>query len=134
MKDQPSTKEHLAFSLDASEEEHHADGKISEYLREITALSVLLREQEQLCEAAKARTDWSRQVAAALLAQPRWWALMPGELRLKRVLRMLRRRGLFDGEAYLKQFPDVASTGMNPLQHYLLHGMPEGRPQSVPDV
>ena len=110
-------------------------GELSERFREIAALSVLLQQQEQLCEEAEVRAEWLREVAAALLTLPRWWwGLMPGAWRLKRELRILRSRGLFDGEAYLKLYPDVAATGMNPLLHYLLHGIDEGRPRSVPQA
>ena len=34
---------------------------------------------------------------------------------------------LFDSEWYLQQNPDVASAGVNPLQHYMTHGWREGR-------
>ena len=33
----------------------------------------------------------------------------------------------FDGAYYLKEYPDVLKSGMNPLVHYLLHGLNEGR-------
>ncbi|HEV7253775.1 MAG TPA: hypothetical protein VGN97_11885 [Mesorhizobium sp.] len=35
---------------------------------------------------------------------------------------------LFSSVAYLKMNPDVASSGLNPLVHYIKFGMPEGRP------
>ena len=35
--------------------------------------------------------------------------------------------GLFDREWYLAQNPDVAATGMDPLQHYIVFGANEGR-------
>ncbi|GAB5378386.1 MAG: hypothetical protein AcusKO_48480 [Acuticoccus sp.] len=38
--------------------------------------------------------------------------------------------GLFDGEWYLAQNPDVADAGFDPLEHYLLHGGAEGRAPS----
>lgn len=34
----------------------------------------------------------------------------------------------FDTARYLAENPDVAAAGVNPLVHYLLHGMTEGRP------
>lgn len=33
----------------------------------------------------------------------------------------------FDGAFYLKKYPDVLKSGMNPLSHYILHGINEGR-------
>ena len=136
MKDHSPVYSRSAVSLSDAVEASRlgADGDLSERFREINGLAVLLREQERLCEAAESRADWLREVAATLLTPPRWWALIPAAWRLKRQLRILRSRGLFDGEAYLKQYPDVAATGMNPLQHYLLHGIHEGRPPSVPQA
>jgi hypothetical protein len=40
---------------------------------------------------------------------------------------MLREVGLFDDQSYLTRHPDVAAAGMNPLDHYIAHGMSEGR-------
>ena len=33
----------------------------------------------------------------------------------------------FDAARYLEENPDVADAGMNPLDHYLMHGLYEGR-------
>lgn len=35
--------------------------------------------------------------------------------------------GLFDGDWYLREYPDVAAAGMDPLLHYVRHGEKEGR-------
>jgi glycosyltransferase involved in cell wall biosynthesis/Tfp pilus assembly protein PilF len=35
--------------------------------------------------------------------------------------------GHFDAEWYLRRNPDVARSGMDPLEHFLLHGLKEGR-------
>jgi hypothetical protein len=40
----------------------------------------------------------------------------------------------FDVPFYLKDNPDVAATGVEPLEHYLLHGALEGRPRVPADV
>jgi glycosyltransferase involved in cell wall biosynthesis len=37
------------------------------------------------------------------------------------------RDGAFDREWYLKRYPDVAASGMDPYYHYLNHGVNEGR-------
>ncbi|QYK41009.1 MAG: glycosyltransferase [Paracoccaceae bacterium] len=42
----------------------------------------------------------------------------------------LRYNGLFDGAWYLRQNPDVAAAGMDPLEHFLSSGMSEGRDPS----
>ncbi|NMC58674.1 MAG: hypothetical protein GYA51_04700 [Candidatus Methanofastidiosa archaeon] len=33
----------------------------------------------------------------------------------------------FDGNYYLKRYPDVRESKINPLVHYVLHGKKEGR-------
>jgi hypothetical protein len=40
---------------------------------------------------------------------------------------ILRESGLFDAEWYLSTYPDVAAAGIEPLEHYLVHGASEGR-------
>lgn len=47
--------------------------------------------------------------------------IAPGDLELVRVA------GLFDADWYLEQNPDVAVAGLDPAEHYLLHGAAEGR-------
>ena len=36
-------------------------------------------------------------------------------------------RNLFDGQFYLRANPDVAAARMDPLEHYLMFGIYEGR-------
>lgn len=40
----------------------------------------------------------------------------------------------FDSEFYLKLYPDIACSGIDPLQHYLMHGRQEGRLASMPSI
>jgi hypothetical protein len=56
-----------------------------------------------------------------------WKAILPSQVRQQKLARVLKRDGHFDGEAYLAKYADVAEAGMNPLRHYVLHGMAEGR-------
>lgn len=39
----------------------------------------------------------------------------------------LQRSGFFDSEYYLRTYPDVVASGMNPVEHYVCHGAEEGR-------
>lgn len=41
--------------------------------------------------------------------------------------RIIMASGLFDREAYLQAYPDVAAAGVDPLRHYLRYGHHEGR-------
>jgi CDP-glycerol glycerophosphotransferase len=40
---------------------------------------------------------------------------------------VIRQSGLFDGSEYLRLYPDVAASGIDPLAHYVQHGTGEGR-------
>jgi hypothetical protein len=51
----------------------------------------------------------------------------PRRLRYIRTYLALRRSGGFDSRYYLARYPDVAGTGLDPLMHYVEHGMREGR-------
>jgi hypothetical protein len=44
-----------------------------------------------------------------------------------RAMRKIQKCGLFDSGFYLRNYPDVAKSGMNPARHYLLYGGFEGR-------
>ena len=46
---------------------------------------------------------------------------------LKRDVEIIERSGLFDRDWYVKHYPDVAETKMDPIKHYLRYGAPEGR-------
>lgn len=104
-----------------------AEQKIDERHRELATLTRLLatekHRQGQLAEQA----DWLRAVSAVVFGRPRWWALMPQSWQRKKTNLRLQRKGLFDGDAYLMNYPDVAASGMDPLKHYINHGMTEGR-------
>jgi len=52
---------------------------------------------------------------------------LPAVFQVKRQRRLLKQRGLFDGDAYLAANADVAADGVDPLQHYLKHGLSENR-------
>ena len=108
------------------------DCQLAEHYRELTALTVLLQEQEKAFVARQEVIDWLCRVAIVLHGQPRWWGIMPAAWRAKRERQLLRNRGLFDADGYLRQNPDVAETTIDPLIHYLLHGLGEGRPRGGP--
>jgi len=51
-------------------------------------------------------------------------------LRDWRAVRTIARSGLFDRGWYLKNYPDVAARGIDPVRHYVTHGAREGRDPS----
>lgn len=96
-------------------------------VREVTLLSHLLRIEEERNEELADRLAWSSAVHECLLEQPRWWPILSPGQRRERQLRRLKAAGLFDYQAYLKRYPDVQESGIDPLSHYLSHGLREGR-------
>lgn len=73
--------------------------------------------------------DWMRRLFQFLERnESGWQAILPPRLRRARKMQTLQRNAFFDGDAYLDRHPDVAAAGENPLRHYVLHGMAEGRP------
>lgn len=84
-------------------------------------------EATEAADEAAGRQEWLSKVAAIFIDNPSWWSVMLPSWRRRRKRQYLRESGLFDVDAYLKLYPDVAAGGMDPLRHYLLHGMAEGR-------
>ncbi len=108
-----------------SAESHLAQSK------EIAVLAQLLRREEEHAEEQRQNAEWLGEVHRALMNKRWWWAIMPSPWQRRRELRRLAGRGLFDGEAYLARYPDVAQAGVDPLHHYIFHGMAEGRSRVV---
>jgi len=104
-----------------------AEQKIDERHRELATLTRLLAAEKHRRGQLAEQADWLRAVSAVVFGCPRWWSLMPQSWQRKKTNLRLQRKGLFDGDAYLINYPDVAASGMNPLNHYINHGMSEGR-------
>jgi hypothetical protein len=104
-----------------------AKAQLESRFGEIAQLTRLYREQEYQAKAQRGQVDWLRRVHSVMQQTPRWWAIMPASWQTERQLRRLQRKRLFDGNAYLARYPDVAAEGIAPLHHYIVHGMGEGR-------
>lgn len=101
--------------------------KIAEQSDEIVILTRLLaRKKEEMADSRSML--WLKDVLP-LLHHPgsRFSAMMPLRVREQQVLGILKARKLFDKSAYLEANPDVAGANADPLQHYLAHGIWEGR-------
>lgn len=44
-----------------------------------------------------------------------------------RDIELVKKSGLIDSKWYLQKYPDVAAAGMDPVEHYLRHGLEDGR-------
>jgi hypothetical protein len=103
------------------------NSRMNERISEIAQLSNLLRLREQDVSVKSEHSDWLQQVMPVIMHTSWWWNMMPNAWRMERRYRRLSKRGLFDKTSYLNRYPDVAAAGIDPLQHYIKHGMAEGR-------
>lgn len=102
--------------------------KIAEQSDEIVILTRLLaRQKDEMTD--NSSMMWLKSVLP-LLHRPasRWKSMLPAGVREQHIMTLLKKRKLFDGRAYLEANPDVAAARADPLQHYLAHGLWEGRP------
>jgi hypothetical protein len=101
----------------------HQEGERSRQLMEER-----IRQEEATSMREIERAQWLMQYSqAAAVRGPWWWDYMPRRWRRSKLMGRLRRRGLFDAEAYLVKNPDVAADGLDPLDHYIGHGLNENR-------
>lgn len=110
-----------------------AEERVTERFNEIAHMTSLLGEAERTAGLSKEQVAWLREVSTVLLDRPgsrakgRLAFLLPAPIRLAKQKKKLKRKGIFDPDAYLAANPDVAEAGMDPLSHYINHGISEGR-------
>lgn len=104
-----------------------AERRVAEQAQELIRLSSLVSQENGRAEGSAGHTEWLREITRVAAAMPKWWSMMPEGWRRKREHEAYRRAGLFDAEQYLQNYPDVAADGMDPVRHYIQHGMAEGR-------
>ena len=125
------------FAVEGSLEEARGEveaveARLNGRFHEIATLTNLLADRETSLTQAREEANWLREAAAVLLndsttTKGRLLKLLPAAVLSKRQGRLLRRKGLFDDEAYLAANSDVAADGVDPLRHYLNHGITENR-------
>ena len=105
-----------------------ADQKVADRFSEIARLTSILAKESMKIDQAHANAEWLRSSLQLAASFPKWWAIMPKKWRRKREHARYRISGLLDAERYLEAYPDVAEYGMDPIRHYIMHGMQEQRP------
>jgi hypothetical protein len=98
-----------------------------ERFRELAKLSEMLLEKDHALERTADLAEWLRRLSIHLINRPVWWLWLPRKRRLRLERKAMRRDKIFDPQAYLASYPDVKASGMDPVRHYLLHGIDEGR-------
>ena len=101
--------------------------KLKGRYEELATLATFLREQEHRSDDLAEQLRWLSAANQHILSRPRWWNLMPRRWQQRRMRQKFEAAGLFDGEEYLLSHPDVRAAGIDPLEHYLRHGLKEGR-------
>lgn len=110
-----------------------AEERLQERFREIAALTRLIQERDQMIDHAEEQSEWLRQVVSGLTRDlSRSWkgrlsSLLPARVKQANQRAWLKQQGLFDGDDYSSIYPDVAESSVEPLRHYINHGMKEGR-------
>ena len=56
-----------------------------------------------------------------------WLIRLYWNRQIKYLCRLISKSGLFKREYYMEQYPEVKAAGFNPIRHYILHGVSEGR-------
>lgn len=112
-----------------------AEAQLRERYAEIVTLSRKLADEVTAVEIFKRRTERLKLIALSfedagargrrsdLLSK-----IMPWRWQVARIRKQMEDKGTFDGAAYLAANPDVGQAGMDPLKHYLRHGVDENRP------
>jgi myosin heavy subunit len=115
------------LSVELSARAAETEQKLAARFGELAQLTIIAAQETERAEALQSHAEWLSDVRRLEESFPIWWAIMPQAWQTRRKHRRYRGAGLFDADAYLALFPDVAEQGMDPVRHYILHGMPEGR-------
>lgn len=99
------------------------EGRAEEHaqlLRALDRLTVLSESLDRRLQESDAVPGLRGRIRRRLLGS------LPDDAELVRV-QALRESALFDGAWYLREYPEVAGTGLSPALHYLRHGAAEGK-------
>jgi len=138
-------KEKLVAKLDAenkraSEEIDSLSNKLNERFVELATLTNLLIARDSAIRTKDQHIENERQRTARLKKSISWKITSPirafartFRLAGKKTssigsqIKLVEQSGLFESRWYRDQYPDVADTGMEPIEHYLRYGAAEGR-------
>lgn len=124
----------LTKTADSAESaRREAEGRLSARFSELAQITAIAAQESEQARRLKDEADWLREVRRVEEGFPAWWSIMPTAWQRSRQHRRFYQAGLFDAATYLDLYPDVAAQGMDPLRHYVLHGMAEGRTRTVPN-
>jgi hypothetical protein len=125
-------QEHLSELYSLQKEKEEVEGRLVERTNAMDALTEVLKKTENAAKESDEKTQWLRQVASILLTgagatKGRFLSFSLSSIKYRLQKTEMKKRGIFDPAAYLAANPDVAKSGVDPLRHYILHGIAEGR-------
>lgn len=102
--------------------------RLQERSREVGTLSMRMNTLERELQKITADLQWHSEVGAILsTGLSGQWSILPAKIQQKKIEKRLLRARLFDSDAYLRKYPDVRSSGMSAITHYIRHGRKENR-------
>ncbi len=113
--------------LSSNSDLQDARSSVEKRFHELAILTKLLKEAEDQEAAASDQRAWLIQICSVLDHRPWWWPLAPKKWKMRYRRDRLRRMNLFDAQRYVELYPDVVAEGVDPVRHYISHGMKEGR-------
>lgn len=108
-----------------------AERQLNDRSSEIAQITLMLGESEAAGGASAQHFLWLQSVQQIVSREPRFARFRSQQFVKNWRYRELQRQGLFDADAYIEMNPDVAAEGMDPLQHFILHGLMEGRSNGI---
>ncbi|MEI7773792.1 MAG: hypothetical protein WCK17_03375, partial [Verrucomicrobiota bacterium] len=128
------SRRHSAERITSLERQRDAlQANVDERFRELAQLAQILMSKDVSIEDSRAACAKMKASVSWKLTRPiRWLGRSFGsgakeKKRIKRQCSMIEQSGMFDVAWYKNTYPDVAQSGLNPIEHYLRHGSREGR-------
>lgn len=109
------------------EHQRELEDRLAARNAELAIVTNLLHESERSQAEYQDHTEWLTAISMVMIDKPAWWTILPPPVQRSAVHRRLRRKSLFDAQAYLENYPDVRKTKTDPLRHYVRHGILENR-------
>jgi len=111
----------------AEEAERRAQERLYHQQTETRAMQSMVSQEQKRTETMMSQAQWLQDAATVLQKKPRLRAILSSSAREQYSKDKLKASGLFDSDSYLEKNPDVAAAGIDPLLHYVRHGLFEGR-------
>lgn len=104
-----------------------ADTQLKNLSNEKNSLKIAYDNAQNQLDAFKSSLSWKATAPLRIFDSPNKKAEKTLTEKQKNELKIIQNSTLFDEKFYLKQYPDVANSGLLPALHYLLYGAKEGR-------